>query len=210
MNARYLTLIGILFMVTIVTYFLSREVPAQQKAIYAKQLPVLINDWYGEDLEVDDRTLEILETDDVLMRVYKKEQKPTIELCIVYASNNRKVAHPPEVCYKGGGWSLEKKKPVVVLAKSDEYPEFRAVKLVLEKGDEKLLVLYCYKCNREYTSNYYKQQINIVKSEIMTGKSTSGLIRFSTVIIDNDEDDAMMRIQGFIIDILPLLTKYLP
>ena len=90
--------------------------------------------------------------------------------------------------------------------KYDKFPEFRAIKLVLEK----LLVLYWYKCNREYTYNYYRQQINIVMSEIKTGKSTSGLIRLSTLIVNNDEPGAMMIIQEFVMDMLPFLTKHLP
>ncbi|MEZ6177286.1 MAG: EpsI family protein [Candidatus Scalinduaceae bacterium] len=201
---------GFLFVTTILTLLLSINEPSQQNTIYSRQLPVIINGWYGEDIEVDDRTLEILETNDVLMRHYKKDTNLPIELCIVYADNNRKVAHPPEVCYEGGGWSLEEKQPVLLSFKYDKFPEFRAIRLVLEKGEEKLLVLYWYKCNREYTYNYYRQQINIVMSEIKTGKSTSGLIRLSTLIVNNDEPGAMMRIQEFIMDMLPFLTKHLP
>ena len=210
MNIRYSILIGILFMVTVITHFLSNDVPAQQKTVYAKQLPIFINGWSGEDIKVDDRTLEILETNDVLMRDYKKEGNPFIQLCIIYASNNRKVSHPPEVCYKGSGWSLEEKILVVFSIKSDEFPELRANKLILEKGDQKQLVLYWYKCNSDYATNYYKQQINVVKSEIITGKSTSGLIRISTPIVNNDEGVAMMRVQRFSLNMLPLITKYLP
>jgi EpsI family protein len=210
MNTRYSILIGILLIVTVITYLLSNDVPAQQKAVYAKQLPIFINGWIGEDIEVGNRTLEILETNDVLMRDYKKEGNPFIQLCIIYASNNRKVSHPPEVCYKGSGWSLEEKILVVFSIKSDEFPELRANKLILEKGDQKQLVLYWYKCNSDYATNYYKQQINVVKSEIITGKSTSGLIRISTPIVNNDEGVAMMRVQRFSLNMLPLITKYLP
>lgn len=210
MNKRYSILTGILLIVTVITYLLSNDVPAQHKAVYAKQLPAFINGWHGEDIEVDERTLEILETDDVLMREYKKEENPPILLCIVYASNNRKVSHPPEVCYKGSGWSLEEKIPVVFSIKSDKFPEFSAIKLIIEKGEQKQLVLYWYKCNSEYTTNYYKQQIHIVKNQIITGKSTSGLVRISTPIINNDEETAMMRVQRFSLDMLPFITEYLP
>lgn len=189
---------------------MSKNAPSHQKSLYAKQLPVFIHGWIGKDIEVDDKTLKILETDDVLIREYKKEETPPVQLCIVYASNNRKVAHPQEICYKGGGWSLEEKKPVVLSTRADVFPEFKAIKLILEKGNQRQLVLYWYKCNKEYTSNYYKQQINIVKSGIITGKSTSGLIRISTPIINKDEDVAMKRTQIFTLNILPLITKHLP
>ncbi len=210
MNTRYSILIGLLSIVTIITYFLSNDVPAQQKTVYAKQLPLFVNGWTGEDIEVNNRTLEILETNDVLMRDYKKDQDPPVQLCIVYASSNRKVSHPPEICYSGSGWSLEEKRPVVFSIKSDEYPEFSAIKLIIEKGDQKQLVLYWYKCKSEYATNYYRQQINIVKNEIITGKSTSGMVRISTPVVNNDENIAMMRAQRFSMNMLPLITKYLP
>ncbi len=217
MNKRFLIITCTLFIVAIFTWLLSNNAPSQPKSLYAKQLPIFINNWVGKDSEVDDKTLEILETDDVLMREYIKEGEPPVQLCIVYAKDNRKVAHPPEVCYKGGGWSLEEKKPIIFSTKSDEFlsttdlmPGFKVIKLVLEKGNQRQLILYWYKCNKEYTSNYYKQQINIVKSEIINGNSTSGLIRISTPIIDKDEDVAIKRAQIFTLNILPLITKYLP
>lgn len=206
MNKRFLIATCTLFIAAIITWLLAGNIPSQQNSLYAKQLPISIEDWVGMDIEVDDQTLRILETDDVLMRDYTREGSPHLLLCIVYASNNRKVAHPPEVCYKGGGWSLEKKERVMI---SENPDGFKVIKLILEKGNEKQLVLYWYKCNKEYTSGYYKQQINIVKSGIITGKSTSGLIRVSTPII-NDEEAAMTRAQIFVLNILPLITKYLP
>ncbi len=210
MNKRFLIITCTLFIVAIITWLLAGDTPSPQHSLYAKQLPTVINDWVGRDIDVDNKTLRILETNDVVMRDYAKDGTPHVQMCIVYASNNRKVAHPPEVCYKGGGWSLEEKKPVVLITKSAKAPEFKVIKLILEKGNQRQLVLYWYKCNKEYTSGYYKQQINIVKSGIITGESTSGLIRISTPIINHNEEAAMSRTQSFILNMLPLITKYLP
>ena len=208
MIRKYCILIGVLFFSAIITGFLSQKVPLQENSQYAKQLPLFLNGWVGRDFEIDDRTLEILETDDVLLRTYGKEGSVPVQLCVVYASNNRKVSHPPEVCYKGSGWSVEQKEPILFSKKSNEYPGFRAIKLIIEKGSEKKLVLYWYKCNEKYATNYYKQQFNVVKNEILKGQSTSGLIRIST-LIDN-EANAMERLQDFSIGMLPFFTKYLP
>ncbi len=210
MNKRFLVITCTLFIVAIITWLLAGSTPLHQHSLYAKQLPLSIDDWVGRDIDVDDQTLRILETDDVVMRNYTKKDSPHVQMCIVYASNNRKVAHPPEVCYKGGGWSLEEKKTVLFPEESVNTSGFDIIKLILEKGNQRQLVLYWYKCNKEYTSNYYKQQINIVKNGIITGESTSGLIRISTPIINNDEDAAMNRSQLFISNMLPLISKYLP
>lgn len=76
------------------SFFLSMDVQSQQHTSYAKQLPLFFNGWAGREIEVDKRTLEILETNDVLIRNYTKGADTPVQLCIVYASNNRKVSHP--------------------------------------------------------------------------------------------------------------------
>lgn len=196
-------------MTAISTFFLSMNVQPGQITSYAKQLPLDFNGWHGQEIAVDKRTLEILETSDVLMRNYKREENTPVQLCIVYASNNRKVSHPPEVCYIGSGWSLEEKGSLLLSTQPGNKPAFKVVKLVIERGGEKNLVLYWYKCNDEFTANYYWQQITIVRKGILNGKSTSGLIRVSTQIDDN-EDVSRARIQDFLMDLLPLMTEYLP
>ncbi len=185
------------------------NVQSHQHTSYSRQLPLDFHGWTGERIKVDKRTEEILETNDILMCNYKREDKTPVQLCIVYASNNRKVSHPPEVCYKGSGWSLEDKGSLLLVTQPGKKPEFQVMKLVVEKGGQKHLVLYWYKCNDEYTGNYYKQQLNIVKKGIMNGKSTSGMIRLSTHI-DENEEVSKTRMQKFFIDLLPLLTEYLP
>ncbi|GJQ57890.1 MAG: hypothetical protein SCALA701_06910 [Candidatus Scalindua sp.] len=185
------------------------DVQSQQHTSYAKQLPLFFNGWAGREIEVDKRTLEILETNDVLIRNYTKGADTPVQLCIVYASNNRKVSHPPEVCYKGSGWSLEDKGSLLLATEAGHKPTFQVMKLIIEKGGQKNLVLYWYKCNDTYTGNYYMQQIHIVKNGIINRQSTSGMIRLSTPINDN-EDVSMAKIENFFMDLLPLITEYIP
>ncbi len=210
MAKRYSIVISVLLLLSVITIWLSSKEPSQKNALYAKELPMQVDGWTGSDFDVDEKTLQILETDDVLMREYKKDDIPPVELCVVFASNNRKVSHPPEVCYSGGGWSVEENQSISFSEKSDEYPDFKANKLIIEKGVKKQLVLYWYKCNKRYATNYYQQQINIAKSQLITGNSTSGLIRTSTIIENNDVTEAMMRLQKFSLTMLPYLTKHLP
>ncbi|MCP5008182.1 MAG: EpsI family protein [Planctomycetes bacterium] len=209
MNKRYLTITGLLSVTAFITFYLSMDVQSRETMSYASLLPLDFKEWSGREIEIGKRTLEILETNDVLMRNYRGKDSAPVQLCIVYASNNRKVSHPPEVCYKGSGWSLEYKGPLLLSTGPGIKPGFPVIKLVIEKGIQKNLVFYWYKCNDDFTSNYYKQQINIVKSGIIDGKSTSGMIRISTQIEDNEEI-ASARIENFFMDLLPLIEEYLP
>ena len=117
MIKRYLILISVFFVLAIITYVFSSNPPLQENSQYAKQLPLFLDGWIGKDFEVDGRTLELLETDDVLLREYMKVESSPVQLCVVYASNNRKVAHPPEICYMGGGVVSRREKSCPVFSK---------------------------------------------------------------------------------------------
>ena len=64
--------------------------------------PKVIGDWTSEDLPISDDDKAILETDNVFVRRYTNSIDEEVSLFIVYSENNRKVSHPPEICYTGG------------------------------------------------------------------------------------------------------------
>src|SRR3989338_4238772 len=64
-----------------------------------QEIPFAIGDWIGKDQAVDEMTYAILETRNVLSRSYVNSQGERIELLVVSSDKDRRVAHPPEVCY---------------------------------------------------------------------------------------------------------------
>ena len=68
--------------------------------------PKVIGDWVSEDLPITDDEKAILETDNVFVRRYTNSIDEEVFLFVVYSKNNRKVSHPPEICYTGGGATI--------------------------------------------------------------------------------------------------------
>ena len=71
--------------------------------------PMQIGAWKGEDIPLDDRTYRILETKNLIMRKYVNAKKDEVYLYMVASEKNRKVAHPPEICYAGSGSKIIEK-----------------------------------------------------------------------------------------------------
>jgi len=114
LNRRYwmiIILLGVTAALSVLYLYPSKDAP---KVRYAELLPMNLQDWTAHDLPVDDETKAILETDDVLMREYTKPGEPPIFLSVVFAEENRKVAHPPEVCLTGSGFEVKEKFSVVL------------------------------------------------------------------------------------------------
>ena len=86
-----------------------------------EQLPLLIGDWVGVEVPLDERIVQATDTDDLVNRSYAHlNGKDKVFLFLACGIRMRDLApHRPEVCYPGGGWTLDDRR-VVDLALSDE------------------------------------------------------------------------------------------
>ena len=130
---------------------------------------------------------EILETDAILTRTYSRGTPLQCELSVVFARDNRRVAHPPEICYKGSGWTVEKRSVVGFPVAGKP---FRANRLLLLRGTARMLVLYWYKAGPHATENYLNMQWHIVASHFTRRGSSSALCRVSALSPGPDDDHA--------------------
>ena len=84
--------------------------------------PREINLWSAEEYPITEREYEVLETRNVFVREYTSPKGQKVMLFVVYSQNNRKISHPPEVCYTGGGHSVLSKTPLVIEVDGEPRP----------------------------------------------------------------------------------------
>lgn len=204
-NRTFLIAVVILIAVAIVS--IASYLPTRFDAaarIKVSEFPMTIGKWQATDIPLAERDYQILETRNLFIRDYKNPQGESVILYIVYSEDNRKVSHPPEVCYMGSGASIVNKSTAQV---SDS---IRATRMITETPQSEQMVVYWYKAGSLYTDKYLRQQLKIVFDR-MFGKRTSGaLIRISTEIKDNDEESALRQLKSFVQEIEPLLQGYIP
>ena len=203
---RYLMVAVLLLVVGAITFgaYSTRDYSG---VLYTQSIPMIVGDWYGREVPMDERTYEILETKDAIMREYTNSDNERVLLAIVFAADNRKVAHPPEVCFAGGGWSRTDK---VVQTVTVENRTIEVNRLLLKKGANKQIVLYLYKAGGKLTPNYYSQQLNIILNGMLRRKTSSALIRVSSLADGDDVKGAMERTRKFTGEVIPVLEEYLP
>lgn len=203
---KYLIVVGLLLLTTIIT-FGAYSPKSYAGKLYTQDIPIIIGNWYGKDLPMDKRTYDILETKDALMRKYVNSNNESMLLTVVFSQNNRKVAHPPEVCLSGGGWSrTDKGIDKIEIANR----EVKANILLLQKGQDKQIILYLYKAGNSLTHNYYAQQLNIILNAMFRKDTSSSLIRISSSIFDDNGDKATIMTKKFAKEVIPILTEKLP
>jgi len=168
---------------------------------------MVIGSWHGKDIPMDERTYEILETRDAFMREYVNFSNEKVLLTVVFDRDNRKVAHPPEVCFAGGGWSRTDRDIQSVTVGSRT---IKVNRLILQKGAEKQVVLYLYKAGGKLTPNYYAQQFSIILNGMLHKNTSSALIRMSSFVAGDDVEEAMERTKKFAGEVIPILKEHLP
>jgi len=202
---RYLIVIGLLSITAFITYS-SYSTIDYSGELYTRNIPLVVGSWYGKDFSMDDLTYEILETKDAIMREYVNQDGESVLLALVFSMNNRKVAHPPEVCFAGSGWERTVRDEKIVMIKNRE---IKVNSLTLQKRSDKQVVLYLYKSGNKLTSNYYSQQLNIILNGMLHKDTSSALIRISSITNSND-DKALALTEKFAGEIIPILEKLLP
>lgn len=202
------TFIFIVLILTVVAVFsLISYIPSKFDAAIKTSVtnfPKVIGEWKAQDIPLDQRVYELLETKNLIMRNYINKQGESVNCYIIYSQDNRKVAHPPEICLQGEGATVVEKTTIQVT------DSIKATKLILEKSLSRDLVVYWYKAGNLNTNDYIKQQLKIAINRMLRKSSSGALIRLVTEIKGESQDKALSLIQTFAKQIEPLIQKYAP
>lgn len=182
----------------------------KEDTISIDAFPKTIGTWISQELPISKEDLSILETKNAFVRRYTNSQGGgEVYLFLVYSQHNRKVAHPPEICYLGSGVSITENvhDPITVEYKNLTISTNR-LKLLRKKLEH--IAFYWFKVGDKFTSNYWEQQLLIALNTILGQPKGSALVRISADVNSADQGEAIRNIKSFANLITPSLFKYLP
>lgn len=179
----------------------------QSDTVNIHLFPKEIAGWQGTEVPISDHDYDILETRNAFTRVYRSPQGAEIMLFVVYSQNNRKVSHPPEICYTGSGAAIVGKG----LAKFDtQSGSIYFNRVAVEFGETKEAMYYAFKVGKGFTPNYWNQQIQIAFKALLGQPASSALIRLSMTANGKSEEELDAVAREFFRDIFPAVAPYLP
>ena len=189
-----------------------REAPMKQA--YAEKVPMKLGAWSATKYKFDERTLELLGTDDVLARTYSRPDQPSVDFVVVFAKHTRRATHPPEICLKGEGWMTEnlmkRQAGPTILPERLRGRKFVVRELVVSKSGVKTLVYYFYKSGAKYTHSYWRQQLNALFGRLVDPDTSDALIRLITRVDPSGIEAARGRLDEFLALALPEVDAHLP
>ncbi len=172
--------------------------------------PMTIGQWQSEDIPISDNDYAVLETRNAFVRIYRKPTGEEVMLYIIYSQTNRRVAHPPEICYTGGGAAIISKFPEEIAKNILNSKPIMANRLLIDYPNYQQIMYYWFKVGNSYTASYWGGQI-LIALKSMTGQpSSSALIRLTATVEGDDQERTVGIIRGFAREILPLVSQYVP
>jgi len=114
--------------------------------------------------------------------------------------------HSPKNCLPGSGWESLGSREVLVPAAGRDVPVNR---YVLQKGDERALVLYWYQGRGRVEANEYRVKWDLLRDSALRGRSEEALVRI-VVPIRRGEEDAFALATSVAADLVPAVYQSLP
>ncbi len=182
-------------------------VPSAKEEVLVSKLPLQIGEWQGRDLPVEERAFEILETRNLVLREYAKGDTK-VYLYIIYSQDNRKVSHPPEVCFEGSGITIVNKDKIQLELVGGK--NIFANKLLVEKDGINNTIVYWYKAGEYHIDNYLKQQLRIALSRLQLKRTSGALIRISAEVMPSTPDRALEDVRAFAKDVSAYFSSIIP
>ncbi|MFH1642298.1 MAG: exosortase C-terminal domain/associated protein EpsI [Nanoarchaeota archaeon] len=209
-NSKFKPFLAVLIFYASIIFFIQLNHSQNMNHINISGIPLNIEEWQGEELPVEQNVKDILETDGVIIRRYKKLNKRAIDLVIVYYKNSRVALHLPEDCLLGQGSRLIDRETEKI--QETDGKNFSLNKLTVKTKNGNHTVIYYYETTGLRTNNYVFFWLKRMINKIRYGTKSGALIRFSIANFSGSEskfDDSLKILNSFINKASPVITKCL-
>jgi EpsI family protein len=177
-------------------------------------LPTVIGDWEGqaaETLEAD--IVRALGVDDHITRVYYADGQPPVGLYVGFYASQRQgdTIHSPMNCLPGAGWQPVAAARVALPVQSPDGP-IEVNRVVIQKGDDRQLVLYWYHGRGRVVASEYVSLAYRVWDAATRSRTDGALVRVISPIARSEDgpDAAERRALSFASGLYEELPRFLP
>jgi EpsI family protein len=154
-----------------------------------KEFPSQLGSWeqLGRELRFDDETETILRADEYLARNFRSNGH-VVSLYVGYYATQRTGAtyHSPLNCLPGSGWVMNEGGEIKVTR--PDASSFQANRYVIQKGNERALVIYWYQGRGRSVANEYWDKMYTVFDSVARRRSDGALVRVIAPIETSTED----------------------
>ena len=190
----WLLLIALLFSGAIINLW-DRAGEAKVTRKTFKEFPTEVGQWrqLGTDLRFDDETETILRADDYVARNFVSNGHVVSFYAGYYGTQrNGATYHSPLNCLPGSGWTMTDRGDITV--PRPHTGAFIANRYVIQKGNERALVIYWYEGRGRAVAGEYWAKIYTVLDSVTRRRSDGALVRVIAPIETSQPDAEKLAI----------------
>jgi len=211
LKSRYIILIAILLLTSVIVNYLSYDTFNKAKAasLTIGKIPLKLGKWKGRDIPLDERVYDILETRAIINRSYVCNGS-SVFLSVVYYPETKVGFHGPEGCLGGKGIQISKSAQTIIISQQDSNRiRIDLNQLIRQKNGSPELVYYFYKAGNFIGRSYIYMRFNLAINKFFEKEKSGALIRVSTPISDDNTQKAANVLTHFMEKLYPYLITYL-
>lgn len=206
---RTAIIVGIMLAAMIITSYAGHS----EKVLPNKsfdQFPVTIDQWRGKTGQMDDEVYNILGVEDYILADYRKNDTELVNLYVGFYQSQKEgdIIHSPKNCMPGSGWNIIQTSIETVPVNTEE-KEINVIKLLLQKGAEKQVVLYWFQSRGRIISSEYMQKIWLVVDSIIKQRTDGSFVRLISPVVE-DEKSTTLLLKEFAKKVYPFLKEHIP
>ena len=175
------------------------------------EIPSEIGSWKSSGEQSIGTDVEAyLKPDEYILRDYTDARKnSTINLFVAYFKSLQNVygPHSPRICLPGAGWLVTSSKiaNIAVPGRPEGIP---VNEYTMEKGGQRILVLYWYQNDRDIWAEEYHAKLRMLPDLIRYRRSDVSLVRLITPMASEDPSGNLANCLRFTGDVFPQLAQH--
>ncbi|MFH0725206.1 MAG: exosortase C-terminal domain/associated protein EpsI [Pseudomonadota bacterium] len=192
------------------SYFSRSEAVPPRKPLSA--FPKTIDIWTGQEGHFDKQVYDVLGVDDSALISYLGPGGKSVQLYIGYYHSQREgdLIHSPKNCMPGSGWDITRTSLEELNLPDKSHLKIKVIKLILEKGGSKQVVLYWFQSRGRFISSEYLQKIYMVWDAITKNRTDEAFVRLIAPVGPAGEDETTRYLKTFAEGLIPILIEFLP
>jgi len=209
-KTRSYLIIFILLLITSGFVFIDGHLSRSASRVNLDRLPLTLGGWQGKSYPVQERVLQILETEYILDRDYVNGDGRHMFLSIVYYPDNKIGFHNPESCNTGAGSKIIQK-DVLSIGKqnpTNQLDSFKVNRLILQRIQGNKVILYFFVSGNYMTHDYKKFRLHMMKQQMGFRRPSGAQIQIHSNIAP-DLKTTISAMEDFFHNLAPLLPDYL-
>ena len=194
------------------TLMVEREEVPPPRALFV-DFPMKLEGWIGSSLTLEQQYIDALRFDDYVLVDYRFGDGQPVNLYTAYYRSQKKgqSAHSPQSCLPGGGWEISSIKSMDLPANSGMVRSLHVNRALIQKDDQKQIVLYWFKQRDRILSNEYLVKVYLFWDAVSRGRTDGALVRIASLVGPGETEDIVdERLLRFVATFEPELARYVP